>query len=318
LALAAIPGAVSKLNLTMDLESLNKFWPLIHSIIREFWTITEPHIDDSAVRNDIPIELYLYSELGSSNFSTRDFQKRDPFTNPEQFEIVFVRLNVKGWIEPRGDGNFRVTQKAREAVRHIVRMGDTQLLDFKSMPEHKLERLAVLLKQIVAESRITREPPEKWAILIRFHAADEYSPLIVQIREYLMDLFAYRDDSHLSASRPHFNEAGIVWLVLGSLWNGDAVNAEQMAEKMEIRGYEVEDYEVALQAAVEIGWAQQADHLHAYCLTQQGKELREQAEHLTNEYFYAPWSVLVEDELDELFDLLIRLRDELITYRKSR
>jgi len=302
----------------MTTASLIKFWPLIYSIIQEFWTITETHIEDSAVRNDIPIELYLYSELGLSSFSIKDFQHRDPFTNPEQFENVFVRLNVKGWIEPMTDGSFRVTEKAREGVRHIIHMGDTQLLDFKSMPDHELERLAVLLKQIVAESKITREPPEKWAILIRFRVADEYSSWLVQIREYLMDLFAYRDDSHLTASRPHFNEAGIVWTVLGLLWKGEAVNARQIAEKMALRGYGVDDYEVAIQAAVEVGWAQPAERSDTFCLTQQGQDLREQAEHLTNEYFYAPWSVLMQDEIGELYNLLIKLRDELIVYRKSR
>ena len=302
----------------MSTESFTNFWPLICSIIQEFWSITEPHIEDSAVHNDIPIELYLYSELGSSNFSIKDFQKRDPFTNPEQFEKVFVRLNVKGWIEPMSDGSYRVTHQAREGVRHIVRMGDTQLLDFKSMPDHELERLAILLKQIVAECKVTREPPEKWAILIRFRVADEYSPMIVQIREYLLDLFAYRDDSHLSAARPFFNEAGIVWLVLGSLWKEDAVTAEQMAEKMAFRGYDVDDYEIAIQAAIEVGWIEEADHPNTFRPTQQGKVLRERAEHLTDEYFYALWSVLTAVEVDELYDLLIKLRDELNDYRKSR
>jgi hypothetical protein len=296
----------------MNHESLTKFWPLIYSIIQEFWSITEPEIEDSAIRNDIPIELYLYSELGSSNFS------RDPFTNPEQFEKVFVRLNVKGWIEPMGDGNFRVTQKAREAIRHVIQMGDTQLLDFRAMPDQALERLVVLLKQIIAESKITRQPPQKWAVFARFRSADGYSPLIVQIREHLMDLFAYRDDSHLSASRPHFNEAGIVWLVLGLLWSREAVNAEQIAEKLSFRGYDVESYEIAIQAAMEIGWVQPAEVSNTFCLTQAGKELREQAERLTDQYFYVPWSVLMPEEIDELYHLLLRLRDELILYRKSK
>lgn len=302
----------------MTIESLIKFWPLIHSIIQEFWSITEPHIEDSAVRNDIPIELYLYSELGLSCFSIKDFDKRDPFTNPEQFEKVFVRLNVKGWIEPMSDGSFRVTDKAREGVRHIVKMGDTQLLDFKSMADDELKRLANLLKQIIAESKVSAEPPEKWAILIRFRVTDEYSPLIMQIREHLMDLFAYRDDSHLSASRPHFNQAGIIWLVLGSLGRGDTVNAQQMAEKMTFRGYEEYDYEIAIQAAVELGWVEQADRPDTYRLTQEGKQLREQAEQLTNEYFYAPWAILMPGELDELYQLLTKLHDQLSAYRKSR
>lgn len=302
----------------MTLESLTNFWPLIHSIIQELWSITEPHIEDAAVRNDIPIELYLYSELGLDIFSLANFQKRDPFTNPEQFEKVFVRLNVKGWIEPMSDGSFQVTEKAREAVRHVLQAGDAQLMDFRSISEADLRRLVILLKQIVAESKVMPEPPEKWAILKRFHVADEHDPMMVKIREYLMDLFAYRDDSHLSASRPHFNQAGIVWLVLGALWNQDAVTAKQMAEKMTFRGYEVSDYEVALQAAVEIGWAEVDNRPDTFRLSQEGKELREQAEQLTNGYFYTPWSVLIQGEIDELSDLLTKLRDELNVYRRSK
>jgi hypothetical protein len=302
----------------MNLESLTKFWPLVYSIIQEFWSITEPHIEDAAVRNDIPIELYLYSELGLDTFSFTNFEKRDPFTNPEQFEKVFVRLNVKGWIEPMSDGSFQVTEKACQAVRHVLQAGDAQLLDFDSMSEEDLKRLAILLKQIVAECKVTPEPPEKWAILKRFRVATEYDPVIVRIRDYLMDLFAYRDDSHLSASRPHFNQAGIVWMVLGALWNRDAVNAMQMAEKMTFRGYDVSDYEVAIQAAVEIGWAEMDELPGTFHLSQQGKQLRELAEHLTNEYFYAPWSVLMQDEIDELYDLLTKLHDDLNAYRKSR
>jgi hypothetical protein len=301
----------------MTIKPLLKFWPLMHSIIEEFWGITEGQIEEAAARDDIPIELYLYSELGLDTFSTKDFQKRDPFSNPERFEKNFARLNMKGWIEPLQDGSSRVTDEARDAVRKIIQAGDEQLLGFCSMPDSDLRRLVGLLKQIITESKLTRQPPEKWAIFKRFHVATEYSPLIVQIREYLMDMYAYRDDSHLSAARPHFNQAGIVWLVLGSLWKGDALNAEQMAENMSFRGYEVEDYEIAIQAAVELGWAEQAGHADTFRLTQKGKELREQVEHLTNEYFYAPWSVLVQNEIDELYDLLITLRRELNVYRKS-
>jgi len=215
------------------------------------------------------------------------------------------------------DGSFQVTEKAREATRRLIEAGDVQLSDFRSMPDASLRRLVVLLKQIVQESKVTFEPPEKWAILKRFRVANEYTPLIMQVREYLMDLFAYRDDSHLSASRPHFNDAGIVWIVLGALWHGDAVNAQQMSEKMAFRGYEADDYEIAIQAAIEIGWVEAAGRPDTFRLTEQGRSLREQAEQLTNEYFYVPWSVLVQDEIDELYELLIKVRDELTVYRKA-
>ena len=301
----------------MPLESLTKFWPLIYSIVQEFWSITEPHIQDAAIRNDIPIELYLYGELGLERFSIKDFQKRDPFSNPEQFERLFVRLNIKGWIEPMRDGSFQVTEKARETARFLTQAGDVQLSDFASMTDHDLKRLVVLLKQLVMESCLAPEPPGKWAILKRFRVADEHYPPIMQIREYLMDLFAYRDDSHLSASRPYFNEAGIVWIVLGALWKGEAVNAGQMAERMAFRGYDVEEYEIAIQAAMEVGWVEQANRQDTFRLTEQGRQLREHAEQDTNEYFYAPWSVLTQDEINELHELLKKLHDHLRVYGKS-
>jgi len=179
-----------------------------------------------------------------------------------------------------------------------------------------LRKLAILLKQIVTANYAAAEPPQKWAILKRFRVADNSSPWLAQLREYLMDLFAYRDDSHLSASHPHFGQAGIVWSVLGSVWSGSAVNAVQMTESMAFRGYDADDYDVAIQAAVEIGWLESAESPGTFRPTPTGRELREQAEALTNEYFFHPWSALKPEELEELHSLLAKLRDQLRELKK--
>lgn len=267
---------------------------------------------------NIPIELYYYSELGLESFSTEEFQKRDPFSNPVLFDKAFATLNFKGWIQPAHDEKYYVTEQAREGARTIIQAGDEHLLPFESFTDLNLQRLTLLLKQIVISNSVTPQPPEKWAVLKRFHVSDKNSALIIQIREYLMDLYAYRDDSHVSAAHPHFGQAGIVWSVLGSLWKNDTVTAEQLAESMSFRGYEASDYQVALQAAVQIGWAEQTDSSAAFRITPKGRELREQAEQLTNEYFYAPWSVLTQSELDELYDLLLKLREQLNSFRKTK
>jgi hypothetical protein len=300
----------------MNKESLIKFWPLIYSTVKEIWSITEPHIEEAAIRNNLPLELYFYSELGLEYFSIPDFQKRDPFSNPEQFEKLFARLLVKGWIVAMPDGRYQVTEKASEGARQIIRAGDAHLANFESMLDADLEKLALLLKQLVTACADASEPPQKWAILKRFRVADKDSSWLPQIRESLMDLFAYRDDSHLSASHPHFGRAGIVWSVLGSVWSGDAVTAEQMTESMAFRGYEMDDYEVAIQAAIEIEWVESAEVFGAFRPTQKGRELREQVERLTNKYFYDPWSVMEYDQLDELYNLLTKLRDQLHAHKK--
>lgn len=300
----------------MEVEAFSKYWTLMYSILREFWEITEPHIEDAAVRNDIPIELYYYSELGLKYFSVEDFQKRDPFTNPDQFEKAFARFDVKGWIFPLPDERYQVSRKAQDAARTIIQAGDAKLAGFDLMSERELKQIVNLLKQLWTANLETPEPPEKWAIANRFRVADEKSPQIVQVRELFMDLFAYRDDAHLSAARQHFGGAGIVWDVLGALTNGSAVNAEQMAERMSLRGYEEDDYEVAVQAAIEIGWVESADESNTFRPTAKGIELREQVERQTDEYFYRPWSVLTEAELTELFSLLTKLHEKLSVYKK--
>ncbi len=302
----------------MEDNPLTKFWPLIYSIIREIWQITEPRIEDAALNLDVPIELYYYSELGMDTFSIEEFQKRDPFTNPEQFERLFARLDVKGWIEPIPNGKYHVTHKTQTAARQIIQAGDGQLSGFKPWDGLNLGRLLILLKQIVMANGGEQEPPMKWAISRRFRVAEKDSPPIVLVREYLMDILAYRDDSHLSAARPHFNEAGIVWIVLGSLIGGTDVTAEQIAEKMEFRGYEAYDYQIALDAAVEVGWAELTDIPGVYRPTAKGREIHEQVEQLTDEYFYRPWSVMTVEELDELYTQLTKLHDQLIVFKKMK
>ena len=267
----------------MNGANLVRFWPLIQSVIREFWEIIEPSIEEAAIRHDIPVELYYYAELGLESFSIEGFQKRDPFSNPQLFEKLFVTLNVKGWILPQLDGSYQVTQRAREAARRIIRAGDEELLPFDYATSIDLHRLAVLLRQIVLASTVAPQPPEKWAIVKRFHSVDKDSPLVVQVREYLMDLFAYRDDSHISASHPHFGKAGIIWNVLDTLWNQDNGKAGQLAEIHSFRGYDVNDYEVALQAAVQIGWAEETEVPSAYRISPQGRKIRAEAERLTDE-----------------------------------
>ena len=299
----------------MNTDYYIKIWPLIYSTIRVFWEITEPQIEAAAIKGGIPIELYYYAELGLEYFSIENFQKRDPFTNPDQFEKMFARFEIKDWIFPVPDERYQVSRKAQDAVRQIVKAGDARLAGFSSMPEGEIRKLLGLLKQITVANLEAPQPPEKWAIIKRFRVADSQSPLIAQIREYLMDLFAYRDDCHLCAAHPYFGQAGIVWSVLGMIGDGNAVNAKQLADTMSFRGYEEEEYEIAIQAAVELGWLELVELPDRYGMAQKGIELRERVEQKTNEFFYRPWEVMANSEVEELFASLSTLRECLVQYK---
>jgi len=302
----------------MSIDELTQFWPLIHGIIREIWGITEPQIENTAIEKNMPLELYLYSELGLNEFSVEDFQKRDPFSNPDQFKKMFAQLSVKGWILTRHGGRYGISRQGSAALREMLQAGDDQLSDFDGVSFDDLKKLAGLLKRITSANLEAPEPPQKWAIIKRFRSTHEGSSLLPYIRDLLLDLYAYRDDAHLSAARPYFGEAGIVWNVFSSVCDGQAVTAEQISERMSFRGYELNDYRAALNAAVQAGWLEEPGLSGAYHPSTRGRSMRSEVEKLTNEYFYRPWLKLTDDECQVLLSLLFRLRDQLILYSKTR
>ena len=302
----------------MNIDEFTKFWPLIHGIIREIWGITEPQIENTAIEKNVPLELYLYSELGLNEFSVDDFQKRDPFSNPDQFRKVFAQLSVKGWILTRHGGNYGISRQGSDALREMIQAGDDQLSGFSGVSADDLKKLAGLLKRLTMANLEAPEPPQKWAIIRRFRSTHDGSPLLPRIRDLLLDLYAYRDDAHLSAARPYFGEAGIVWNVFSSVCDGQAVTAEQIAERMSFRGYEVSDYKAALRATVQAGWLEESGLPVEYQPSTRGRNMHVEVEKLTDEYFYRPWSKLTAEELDTLFSLLSQLRDQLIPYSKTK
>jgi hypothetical protein len=84
---------------------------------------------------------------------------RDPFTNPEQFQKIFARFDVKGWIFPSPDEEYQVSSKAQEAVLQIVHAGNMQLAGFDLLSTAELKQTLVFLKQVTASNMA------KWATL---------------------------------------------------------------------------------------------------------------------------------------------------------
>jgi hypothetical protein len=119
-------------------------------------------------------------------------------------------------------------------------------------------------------------------------------------------LVRFRDDAHHAAWQPH-GVGGPTWEALTLIWRGEAYSPETLAKLLERRAQPPEVYVDAIHTLVERGWV--AQHGQAYRVTDRGAALRQDAEDQTNRLFYAPWSCLSEDELDEMRGLLTALRD---------
>lgn len=281
-------------------------WSLMYDTIRAFWGLTEPRIEEAARVANVPLELYYYGELGLETWSLARFVRRDPYSNPQNFTDAFGRLAAGGWIVDVGGGEFRVTDGARDAARQIALVGDAYLGTLEVVAMADAERLKGFLQRLVTANGRAAEPPVRWATVTRFRVTDETSPALAQIREYLMDLFAYRDDANLSAWRD-YPVSGMAWNALGMIWNGSAFTPQAMAEQAWFRGYAAEDYMRALMELRLHGWVDADGQL-----TPIGKALRDAVEQLTEAYFYAPWFALRDNEIAEMRVRLLELRNVLV------
>jgi hypothetical protein len=129
----------------------------------------------------------------------------------------------------------------------------------------------------------------------------EDATALIRIDHAIDNLSAFRDDAHLATFRAN----GFVWEALTDVWQGAANTADAIAERHSNRGYYSADYAQALSELVNRGWLSETDGV--YALTEAGQAVRDEAETLTDRYFYAAWGVLNLDEVQELRDLLPKL-----------
>jgi hypothetical protein len=94
---------------------------------------------------------------------------------------------------------------------------------------------------------------------------------------------------------------------LSFVWNGEANTVEKLVERLPFRNYTAEDYTETLNNLTQRGWIVSSDD--GYKITQEGKQVRENAETATDESFYTAWKSLSDDELIKLGDLLNELKE---------
>lgn len=179
------------------------------------------------------------------------------------------------------------------------------------MPQSELKRLVDYLIRLCEATDAAPEPPSHFCQATyknykRTFPSD--APLTRLFAHYYKELDFYRTDAHVAAWGVH-NIAGNCWEAFTVIWNGEADTFDKFFEEYSDRGFTRDEYAQAFQELVSRGWIEENDG--RYQVTAEGKRLREEAEALTNKYFFAPWSCLNESELEELSGLASQLRDGL-------
>ena len=178
-----------------------------------------------------------------------------------------------------------------------------------------MERIADFFAEIVQAAEKAPLPKNKYALASSLWTdPGPNSPVTLRVDQYMTDLHRFREDAHCAAWITT-GVSGIEWETLTFVWNDEANNATQLAEKLERRGYSETDYSSALKNLAQRNWLSEIGGV--YKLTKEGQRTREEAENETDRLFYAGWGDLEQDELAEINSLLGELKSLLQEHSAS-
>lgn len=242
-----------------------------------------------------------------NSFGLEQFSKRIPYANPELIRRRLSSAAERGWIEQLAENKYIVSSQGRLLRDQMVAIAADALKNSQSLAARELKRIDKLLGLVVDAALEGDALEDKSALLwSRKIGLSSDKLLISRVRRHLVDLFAFRDDAHISAWRPH-EEFGYLWETFTYVWKDEANSSSELAERLHYRGFSECDYSSALTELVVRGWLSEDGGI--YKTTQLGKALRERVEEQTNQYFDLPWESLTDSEFKELRDLLEKLAD---------
>jgi DNA-binding PadR family transcriptional regulator len=223
---------------------------------------------------------------------------------------MLERLARLEMLERVGVDAYRLTDLGRGALEDILGAAHAALEALEPLPGEEMSQLGDMLWRIVQAAVEAPEPREK-GCLVRSRRTDPGAPTgsTVSVDQYVTDLQGFRDDCHLASWKAH-GVSGHAWEAFTVVWRGEASSLEQLVEQLgSYRSYTAEDYREALQGLAARGWVD--EQAGTYTLTETGKQVREEAEEVTDRVFFAPWTCLSEAETGRLRELLTELKGNL-------
>lgn len=233
-----------------------------------------------------------------------------PYDSAKAFHEPLSIAAQDGYLAFNGDA-YRVTKKGENATLQGMETLTDVAASLQPMPEAELQRLVDYLIRLCDAATAAPEPPSHFC---QAHyknykrTSPSDAPLLRLFVHHYKELDFYRTDAHVAAWQIH-NIAGNRWEAFTAVWGGEADTLDKFFEDYSDHGFTRDEYVQAFQELVTRGWLE--ENAGAYRVTDEGRRIRDEAEALTDQYFFATWSCLNESELEELASLASQLRDGL-------
>ncbi len=302
----------------MNDQPFTKFaevWPRCGEVSQAIYTATRPFVnpivEETGLTQPGAVQTLLVARaIEPEALAPERIWQQRPYESLEGRVQLVITLAERQLLETQGNGSYRLTPGGRALITRLLKEFYAGLAGIEKTIEPVFSatdagRLAALLNKIVAACF---DAPIDRSGLKDSHglAPNGSATTLARIDQALDDLNAFREDAHLAAWRP-LQVAGEAWELFTLLWRGDVKNADEMADKTAFRWHSRETYQSALEDLIGRGWIRAAGE-GTFAVTEIGRKVREEAELATDRNFYTPWHVLSDVEVDELNDLLTRLK----------
>jgi hypothetical protein len=255
--------------------------------------------------------LVQAAEFDPQPLTVANLRVRDVYASERIVAALLELMASEGWLDRDAAGAYQLTAAGRAQYQRLRPRQHALIAALDPPPDAQADQLAELLGRVIAAGLESADPPGTWCLAHsrrRAPAAD--ASALTQIFHYSEDINALRDDAHMAAWQPSGLE-GYEWEAFTQVCEGQATTAAMLFEQLNYRGYSRSEYADALAKLAQRGWLGQSGDAGAYQVTEAGRLMRADIEVLTDQYFFAPWASLADDELTMAHNLLIRLRDRL-------
>lgn len=303
---------LDRLNSNLNDKALTEMWPLANSVSAAINPVTRsvvtPAFNEIFGDNARFFFVTLQSlGKGPEGYSVEDNLTRNPYVNAERPAQLLIDAAEAGYLTNLGNGRFTATEKGKKAVQAIHDVFYGALGEIQAVPDSVLEQVEGLLGKLIHASLEAEKPADKSPIIISHNShTHPDAALLARIDQHLDDLNAFRDACHVPAWRSEHDIPGRTWEAFAYIINGQANTAAALADALPNRGYSEEAYAASLAEMADLGWIEEG--ADGYQVTEKGRKVRQTAEDKTNEYFYAPWAVLENNELNQLRGGLVQLK----------
>jgi hypothetical protein len=245
------------------------------------------------------------AEFDPEPLTVERLRVRAIWSAPGLVKALLELMASEQWLDRVGE-EYTLTDAGRELLRSRQALRAERFRAARiGVPDADVLRAERLLDRIIVACLNAPTPPGSWCVQYSRRRAPEASTSTLdKLIHHISDLNAFRDDAHMAAWRAHGVE-GYEWETFTHVVRGLANDAKALFTTLAYRGYALHEFRMALGALTQRGWI--AAEGQAYQVTEQGRSVHDDAERLTDTYFFAPWSALTEPEQTELHTLLKQL-----------